>query len=257
LTGVLPNFPWVCKLETNLRDILQGYAFIPSEAKAVISQLKINYAAFKPDNRIIERILPKIGTDTFRQEDFHDVGDRIAHKWCKLSYLKYRLADWMTFPRIEKFFALSKKNYEPFLTEYDSVKSGIDKYYEYLRINDNHQETNKEMNGLNGLLEATKAKLDKELETCLDKAYNFICMGILGTEKLPGGRKKAFNFFGLAPFIPERSKIDWDTNIKTIGVLVSAVFLPTLLYYIMSQYGFMKTNINYFPKMHQRRCTGL
>ena len=248
LTGVLPNFPWVCKWETNLRDVLQGYAFIPSEAKAVISQLKINYAAFKPDDKIIELILPRIGADVFSREDFHDIGDSIDHKWCKLSYLKNRLVDWMTYPRIDKFFTLSKNNFDMFLTEYDRIQSEIEKYFGYQNMQNNGREQKEVVESLNGLLNANRTKLNDDLESHLNKAYNFICIGILGTEKMHNGRKKAFRFFGLEPFIPERNKIDWDTNIKTIGVLVSAVFLPTLLYYIMSKYGSMKTSVNYFPK---------
>lgn len=250
LTGVLPNFPWISKWETNLRDMLHDYAFIPSEAKAVISQLNINYTAFKPDDKIVERILPKIGADAFSREDFSNVSDMIAHRWCKLSYLKNRLVDWMTFPSINNFFSLSKKDYDRFLAEYDRVKSEIDEYFGYIRLHHNDREE-KEVDHLNGLLKATRTKLDAEIDTCLSKVYNFICIGILGTEKMPSGRKRAFKFFGLVPFIPERSNIDWDANIKTISVLVSAVFLPTLLYYSMSQSGFMSAKINYFPHSAQ------
>jgi len=48
LTGVLPNFPLLNKWEHSLREMLHDFAFIPSEAKAVISQLDINYKAFQP-----------------------------------------------------------------------------------------------------------------------------------------------------------------------------------------------------------------
>lgn len=244
LTGVLPNFPWVSKWETSLRDMLHDYAFIPSEAKAVISQLNINYTAFKPDGKIIERILPKIGTNTFSRDDFTNVGNMIAHKWCKLSYLKYRLVDWMTYPSINKFFTLSKSDFQNFLSEYDRVKSEVDEYFGYIHA---HNSGSEEADDLNGLLNATRTKLHAEIDTSLNNVYTFICIGILGTEKMPGGRKRAFRFFGLAPFIPERSNIDWDASIKTIAVLVSAVFLPTLLYYIMSKNGYLNATINHFP----------
>lgn len=242
LTGVLPNFPWVNKWETGLRDMLHDYAFIPSAAKAVISQLDINYTAFKPDDKIIQRILPKIGADRFDRHDFHNVSGEIAHKWCKLSYLKYRLEDWVTYPIINKFFEMSTNNYKRFLADYLRIKSEIDEYFDYIRQHDTGQETPH-----NGLLKATEIKLNAELNVHLNKAYNFICIGILGTEKMPRGRKRAFKFFGLAPFIPERSFIDWDTNIKTIGVLVMAILLPTLFYHILSQSGLLSEKLNYFP----------
>jgi len=226
ITGVLPNFPFVNKLEQKIRETLHDYAFIPAEAKAVISQLDVNCTAFKPDKKIVERVLDDFGQTEFSEEDFMIIKNTIAHKWCKLSYLKNRLQDWITFPKINRFFGLSIETFEQFLTSYESLQADIVSYYEYHNIEKPDLDRKYKK-----YLAASKKYINCEIHALLKQAYSLISIGVLGTEKLPSGRKNAFEFFGLRPYLPDSIIIDWDTNLKSIVAVSIAAVFPTLFYY--------------------------
>lgn len=226
LTGVLPNFPWINKLEQKFRETLHDYAFIPAEAKAVISQLEVNFKAFCPDPKIIETVKNNFDLEEFDQEDFIKVKNSIAHKWCKLSYLKQRLQDWNTYPKINRFFGLSNETYEQLLKGYDAIKRDIANYNEYQNTGD--QGVDKKYKKY---LKAAENYINAELNNLLKMTYSLISIGVLGTEMLPAGRKRAFRFFGLRPYLPEGPVIDWDTNLKSLLAITVAAIVPTLFYY--------------------------
>ncbi|MGD9250561.1 MAG: hypothetical protein PVG19_05030 [Desulfobacterales bacterium] len=226
LTGVLPNFPWINKLEQKFRETLHDYAFIPAEAKAVISQLEVNLKAFHPDPKIIEAVRNNFDLEAFGQKDFTKVKNSIAHKWCKLSYLRQRLQDWHTYPKINRFFGMSNETSEQLIKGYDAIKNDIVNYNEYQKTGAQGVEVKYKQ-----YLKAAENYINTELNNLLKIAYSLICIGVLGTEMLPAGRKRAFRFFGLRPYLPEGPVIDWDTNLKSLLAITVAASVPTLFYY--------------------------
>ena len=224
IAGILPNFPWINKLEMRFREIMHDFAFIPAESRAVISQLEINYSAFKPNDKIIARVLQELDYSIFREEHFQDIGNSIQHKWCKLSYLNFRLKEWKTFPKINHFFGSALEKFNDFLKQYESLSPEIKNYGNYIKTINQNQNTN-------GFLSGLEQRIDREINILLSKAYSLISIGALATERLPQGRRKAFKFFGLEPYLPDQAFVDWDTNLKSVAAIIISAGLPTVFYY--------------------------
>jgi hypothetical protein len=238
LTGVLPNFPWINKLEQKFRETLHDYAFIPAEAKAVISQLEVNLKAFDPDPKHIETVKNNFDLDDFSNEDFTAVKNGIAHKWCKLSYLRQRLQDWNTYPKINRFFAMSNETYEQLLKGYDSIKIDINNYNDCKGVDVQGVDTKYKK-----YLKAAENYINTEIDRLLKMAYSLISIGVLGTELLPAGRKDRFRYFGLRPCLTEGPIIDWDTNLKSLLAIIITATVPTLFYY----FAMMQTTSGKLP----------
>jgi hypothetical protein len=226
LTGLMPNLKWIRGPELYLRHKLHEMAFIPFEAQSIINQFLIHPSLFQPDKKSIENALKQMGNgENYSIEDFTQPDNSIRHGWCKLTYLRFKLAEWQTSRDVERFMCHCKIEENVFEKTYNKLGSNINKYHD--RIEE------LEKNKPDKYITLLESGIEKELNLLLKQMYRVICCGILAIEKSGPNRKTRFQSLGLYPKLGTDVPFDWDSIITCTTAVFLVTLVTTMLYFFV------------------------
>lgn len=217
-TTVLPSLPQKFNVDYYLRKKLHRRAFITAEADSIIQDLKLNFEKFTPQDSVIQKVMGQgaIGTE---KADYLKKRNTVSHKWAKLSYLIYLFQRWETGREVRRFLDFYGEEWRRLSTDYEDLKLHIPQY----RAQSGTQTNNK-------IVELLEGTLSRALDDKLDMLYMLITCGVLSTSRTLAQRRSAFAHFGLHPGHSIDVPFDWDTIIKSAGIVFLATLVPTMFY---------------------------
>jgi hypothetical protein len=152
----------------------------------------------------------------------------IAHKWFKLKYLHHKLLEWGGTSRVKRELDRLPNQCEKFAKELKNLTPDIQLYHDReTRMKESGQRVDLET------LQRLENDINEQIDSMLHWIYTLISCVIHARDKLPQQRKAGFEFFGLYPYFPPKTKVDWDTIVASANVVFVATLLPTLLYYFV------------------------
>lgn len=87
-----------------------------------------------------------------------------------------------------------------------------------------------------GNLDLLKTKLTSEIDLLLKATYQYICCGILNTERTEASRQQKFEFFDLFPDVEEQLPFVADSLIKAMFFVFAVTSMTSVMFlYIRSQ----------------------
>jgi hypothetical protein len=243
LVGAITTLKPFKTLESALRTWFHHQAFIPSQAMALIHQL-LN----KPDT-----FLPPDPEETAADEILDDLRDYLPavylencdrllqpghdlwHKWFKLLYLRSKIADWQQLPRINQFTLDYGKLYQEQAGHFIELKRDLKYYARRLRLQTLELEP---MPGAAGesrhsdedSRDRLKAKLTQDIDQQLKITYQYLCCGILSSERSQAARKERFRSFGLELHFDESLPFVADSLLKAMFFVFTVTALTTALH---------------------------
>lgn len=226
LTGVADSFAFIKKFEQKIRRKLHNRAFIPEEAKDAVKFFQNNPSAFRPDPKIIRRVLKKINSPLYSEIDFdyteNQDGETLSHKWCKLSYLRFRLKEKDIRTRSCIPISGSEPRFTAFINKIKESAKDIKEYHALKGKGDSPE------------IAVLKQALIRRIDEMLSTAYEFIGCHILATAKMPHQRNLAYKYFGLHLNRSRISPVDWDTIAFSLFCIFLATVGPGLGYFFLA-----------------------
>lgn len=221
LTGILPNFPWINRLELKTREFFHQMAFIPYQAKSAIDEFLNDPKCFKADPKVIHTILES-QKDQFDKYDFLKQDNSFFHRWCKIHYLLERIRHWDQKGSAFQKIGLNPIETPTFLDELSQLKKDMTLYKRQARPSSSPGD-------IDAYTDWLETRIDARMNRLLTKIYTHISCNILSTEKIPQNRLKSYKFFGLYPKDSEKTFIDLDTILCSVFFILISILLPSLL----------------------------
>jgi hypothetical protein len=226
LTGVIPIFPGLNKIELYLRERLHEKALIPEEANSVVADLQLHETKFHPSRSDVNAALPteflkKYGT--FSHEDSRP-SPTVRHKWFKLIYLYFKLREWAEGMRTMR---CATPAYKVFTEELEKLRQDVQEYLAQAESDEGEQRGRR--NDL--YLQRLERDIDGKITELLASMYRFISCAVYATERWPQGTRHAFRRFGLHPRLEIHVPFDWDTLLESGGAVLLSTLFPTLAYF--------------------------
>jgi len=226
LTGILPNLRWIREPELTIRHKLHEMAFIPFEGQSIINQFLIHPSLFRPDIETVKKVIKEMeGEEQYSIEDFNQPTKSIRHKWCKLSYLRFKLMEWQTSRDVERFMCHCNLEKDAFEKKISDLKLKIEQYND--RLKDLGEDKPDEY------ILLLETDIAEKLDLLLTQMYRVITCGVLAIEKLGYNRQSAFQSFGLYPTLGTDIPFDWDSIVNSIGAVFLVTFIPTMMYFFV------------------------
>jgi hypothetical protein len=239
LTGVMPNLRWIRDPELAIRHKLHEMAFIPFEGQSIINQFLIHPSLFRPDQEIIKNVIKEMGDEEkYSVEDFNQPTNSIRHKWCKLSYLRFKLMEWQTSRDVERFMCHCNLEKDSFEKTFSDLKVKIEKYNDRLAdLGENKPDE---------YILLLESDITEKLDLLLLQIYRVISCGVLAIEKLGYNRQSTFQSLGLYPALGTDIPFDWNSIINSMAVVFLVTFIPTMLYFFVIRQ--MDIGLDLIPK---------
>ena len=188
----------------------------------------IHPSLFRPDPEITKKVIKEMeGEEIYSVEDFNQPNKSIRHKWCKLSYLRFKLMEWQTSRDVERFMCHCNLEKDTFEKKYSDLKLKIEKYNDRLEdLGENKPDE---------YILLLETDITEKLDLLLLQMYRVISCGVLAIEKLGYNRQSTFQSLGLCPSLGTDIPFDWDSIINSIAVVFLVTFIPTMLYFFVIQ----------------------
>jgi hypothetical protein len=239
--AVVPNVKPLRKGEAKLRTWFHRQAFIPSQAGALVNQLLSKHSRFSIKTHECNDILEDLQQYLPENNDPLNSSHDIWHKWFKLLCLRKKINEWQQDPRINQFSCDFGKAFKENQHLFNDLERDL-KYY--ARRNKAHMvqadlavsaEDREYINREEDNLDIIKNKLNKEIDHLLKLTYEYICCGILSTERSKGGRIEKFEFFHLYPVFEEQLPFVADSLLMAMLFVFTVTSLTSMVYHYMTK----------------------
>ena len=239
--AVVPNVKPLRVSEGKLRTWFHRQAFIPSQASALVNQLLNTHTRFSIKNNECREILDDLQRYLPEDVDPLKSGHDVWHKWFKLLCLRKKIREWHQEPRISQFSCAFGKAFKENQHLFDELEHDL-KYYSRRYIAhsilmsnggtaDDPEYLNREKDNLN----IVKSKLNKEVDHLLKLTYEYICCGILSTERSEARRREKFGYFHLYPEFKEQLPFVADSLLMAMLFVFTVTSLTSMVYHYLTK----------------------
>ncbi len=239
--AVVPNVKPLRKSEGRLRTWFHRQAFIPSQAGSLVNQLLNKHSRFLIKTHECDDILGDLQQYLPENCDPLESSHDIWHKWFKLLCLRKKINEWQQDPKINQFSFDFGKAFKENQHLFNELERDM-KYY--ARRNKAHTaqanvavsaEDREYINREEDSLDLVKDKLNKEIDHLLKLIYEYICCGILSTERSKAGRRERFESFHLYPVFEEQLPFVADSLLMAMFFVFTVTSLTSMVYHYMTK----------------------
>ena len=239
--AVVPNVKPLRLGEGKLRTWFHRQAFIPSQASALVNQLLNKHTRFSVKDHECEDILDELQRYLPKEINPLETSHDTWHKWFKLLCLRKKLKEWHQEPRINQFSCAFGKAFKENQHLFDDLERDL-KYYgrryqahAELMENGGSSEDSEYLAREKDSLDIVESKLNREIDNLLKLTYEYICCGILSTERSEARRREKFSYFNLYPEFKERLPFVADSLLMAMLFVFTVTSLTTMVYHYITK----------------------
>ncbi len=235
LTGLIPNFPMLKKIDHSARRYLHMRAKTPSHAKALVEALSED-SSFRPDPVQYQQFLDRIALSLQCSPQSLLPGNTPSlASFCKLAFLVKRLEKWKAIPSKNQFLNKHHTLYEHFTDRFAVLK---EKVRRYCSIMQEHTQ-----------LPDYVAAIDEETNLLLHNALELICCGVNRTTPTDAWYSRELKHFSLYPRLSAPPSLGIETITRTLVGIAAIVMLTGIgAYFVQLAMG---GNVTFIPTPQQ------
>lgn len=242
--AVIPNIKPLRDGEGKLRAWFHRQAFIPSQANGLVNQLLNIHTRFSIKSKACDEILDDL--QRYMPEDANPLKSShdIWHKWFKLLCLRKKIREWHEELQINQFSCAFGKTFKENQHLFDDLKRDLKYYAKRYRAHtalttaEGNAEDPEYSSREKESLDIVKAKLNKEIDQLLKITYEYICCGILSTERSEAGRREKFAQFNLFPVFKEQLPFVADSLLIAMLFVFTVTSITSMIYHSLTREEF-------------------